>query len=231
MNGSRLSENIDSVKKRIHAAACRAGREPSTVKLLVATKTVPVDRIREAISYGLNLFGENYIQEARAKIEEIGHEVSWHFIGRLQTNKARYAVRLFDLIHSLDNEGLAVELNRRAAAISRVMPVLIETNLSGEASKAGLAPGAVSPFMEKIAVLPNLSMRGLMTMPPFFEDAEKARPYFRRLKDLREEIKSRKIPNVQLEELSMGMTADFEVAIEEGATIVRIGSALFGPRE
>lgn len=226
-----LFENIDSIRKRISEAAYRVGRDPSTVKLLAATKAVPVAKIKEAISCRLNLFGENYVQEARAKIEEIGHAVSWHFIGRLQTNKAKYAVRLFDLIHSLDNENLALELDRRAAAVPRIMPVLIEVNLSGEASKAGLTPDDLLPFIEKIAVLPGLSISGLMTMPPFFVDAEKARPYFRRLKELRDEIQARRIPGLYLEELSMGMTGDFEVAIEEEATIVRIGTALFGPRK
>ncbi|MFZ5994530.1 MAG: YggS family pyridoxal phosphate-dependent enzyme [Thermodesulfobacteriota bacterium] len=225
-----LSENIDAVQKRIYEAACRAGRDPSRVKLLAVSKTVPVTRIKEAVSCGLTLFGENYVQEARTKIEEVGLGVSWHFIGRLQTNKARYAVRLFDLIHSLDNENLAVELNRRAAAVPRIMPVLIEVNLSGEENKGGITPDALLPFLEKVAVLPNLSVRGLMVMPPFFADPEKARPYFRRLKKLGKEIQARNIPNIRLEELSMGMTGDFEVAIEEGATIVRIGTALFGPR-
>ncbi|MDD5154089.1 MAG: YggS family pyridoxal phosphate-dependent enzyme [Desulfovibrionales bacterium] len=225
-----LSENIDAVQKRIYEAASRTGRDPSTVKLLAATKAVPAAGIREAVSCGLTLFGENYIQEARTKIEEVGLGVSWHFIGRLQTNKARYAVRLFDLIHSLDNEDLAMELNRRAAAVPRIMPVLIEVNLSGEENKGGIVPDALLPFLEKVAVLPNLSVRGLMTMPPFFADPEKARPYFRRLKELGEEIQVRNIPNIRLEEVSMGMTGDFEVAIEEGATIVRIGTALFGPR-
>ncbi|MDD5450531.1 MAG: YggS family pyridoxal phosphate-dependent enzyme [Desulfovibrionales bacterium] len=225
-----LSENIAAIQKRISGAACRAGRDPSTVKLLAATKSVPAARIRGAVSYGLKLFGENYVQEARAKIEEVGLGVFWHFIGRLQTNKARYAVRLFDLIHSLDNEDLAMELNRRAAAIPRIMPVLIEVNLSGEENKGGIVPNALLPFLEKVAMLPNLSVRGLMTMPPFFADPEKARPYFRRLKELEKEIQVRNIPNIRLEELSMGMTGDFEVAIEEGATIVRIGTALFGPR-
>ncbi|MEW6326164.1 MAG: YggS family pyridoxal phosphate-dependent enzyme [Thermodesulfobacteriota bacterium] len=226
-----LSENIDAVQKRISEAACRAGRDPSRVKLLAATKAVPVARIREAISYGLKLFGENYVQEARAKIEEVGPGVSWHFIGRLQTNKARHAVRLFDLIHSLDNEDLAMELNRRAAAVPRIMPVLIEVNLSEEESKGGIIPDALLPFLEKIAMLPNLSVCGLMAIPPFFADPEKARPYFCRLKELGEEIQARNIPNIRLEELSMGMSGDFEVAIEEGATIVRIGTVLFGPRE
>lgn len=225
-----LSENIDAVQKSISEAACRAGRDPSGVKLLAATKAVPVAMIKEAVSCGLKLFGENYVQEARAKIEEVGLGVSWHFIGRLQTNKARHAVRLFDLIHSLDNEDLAMELNRRAVAVPRIMPVLIEVNLSGEENKGGITPDALLPFLEKVAALPNLSVRGLMTMPPFFADPEKARPYFRRLKELGEEIRVRNIPNIRLEELSMGMTGDFEVAVEEGATIIRIGTALFGPR-
>lgn len=231
MRESRLMQDLASLQERISAAALRAGRDPAGVRLLAATKTVPVARIKEAISCGLHLFGENYVQEARTKIEEIGREVSWHFIGRLQTNKAKHAVRLFDLIHSVDNESLALELNRRAGTVPRIMPILIEVRLSAETGKAGLTPDVLLPLIEKVAGLPNISIRGLMTMPPFFEDPEKARPYYRRLRRLRDEIHSRKIPNLDLAELSMGMSGDFEVAIEEGATIVRIGEALFGPRQ
>lgn len=231
MSKGTFSQSIEAIRRRISEAACRAGRDPSSVRLLAATKAVPVARIKEAIACGLDLFGENYVQEARVKIDEIGRGVSWHFIGRLQTNKAKYAVRLFDLIHSVDSENLALELNRRAAAIPRIMPVLIEVNLGGKSDKGGLAPEDLLPFVEKVAALPNLSVRGLMTMPPFFAEAEQSRPYFRQLRELKRRMQSRSIPNLYLEELSMGMTTDFEVAIEEGATIVRIGTALFGPRQ
>ena len=224
-----LSENIKAVKERIEEAAKCSGREPSSVKLLAATKSVPVPVLEKAISLGLDLFGENYIQEARKKIEQIGRAVSWHFIGRLQTNKAKYAVRLFDLIHSLDNEDLALELNKRASAIPKVVPVLIEVNLSGETVKGGIAPSEVRSFLERIAGLSSISIRGFMTMPPYFDDPEKARPYFRELKAIRDEMQTA-FPDMSLSELSMGMTGDFEVAIEEGATIIRVGTALFGSR-
>ncbi len=208
----------------------RAGKDPSAVKLLAATKTVAVARIKEAVSCGLHLFGENYIQEARSKVGEFGPEVGWHFIGRLQNNKAKYAVRLFDLIHSLDSEPLAMELARRAAAIPRVMPVLVEVNLGSEKAKGGISEQDLPAFLNKVAALPNLLICGLMTMPPFFDDPEAARAYFRRLRGLREELQPCMPSHVRLDELSMGMTGDFEAAIEEGATIVRIGQALFGPR-
>ncbi len=225
-----ISENVDSVRRRISEACGRSGRDVSTVRLVAVTKTVPVPRIREAVSCGLRLFGENYIQEARAKTEELGAGILWHFIGRLQTNKAKYAVDLFDLVHSLDSEHLALELNRRAGNVPRVMPVLIEVNLSGEKTKAGISPDRLPAFLRVLAGLQNISVQGLMTMPPFFDDPERARPYFRRLRELRGEVQAA-FPDVDLKELSMGMTGDFETAIEEGATIVRIGTALFGPRE
>lgn len=224
-----LSENIKAVKERIEEAAKRSGRESSSVKLLAATKSVPAPVLKEAISLGLDLFGENYIQEARKKIEEIGRAVSWHFIGRLQTNKAKYAVRLFDLIHSLDNEDLALELNRRASAIPKIIPVLVEVNLSGETVKGGIAPSEIRSFLERIAGLSSISIRGFMTMPPYFDDPEKVRPYFRKLKKIRGEMQTA-FPDMSLSELSMGMTGDFEVAIEEGATMIRVGTALFGSR-
>ncbi|MFH1147332.1 MAG: YggS family pyridoxal phosphate-dependent enzyme [Pseudomonadota bacterium] len=224
-----LSENINAIKKRIEEASRRSGREISSVKLLAATKSIPVPVLKEAISLGLGLFGENYIQEARKKIEEMGRAVSWHFIGRLQTNKAKYAVRLFDLIHSLDGEDLALELNRRAAAIPRILPVLIEVNLGAETAKGGIAPREICAFLGRLSGLSSISVRGLMTMPPCFDDPERARPHFRKLREIRDDIRA-EFPGMNLSELSMGMTGDFEAAIEEGATIIRVGTALFGPR-
>lgn len=222
-----ICENISSIRKKIEETALRAGRNPSEVKLLGATKNVPVSKIKEAVSCGLDLFGENYVQEAKTKISDLGPGITLHFIGRLQVNKAKYAVRLFDLIHSLDSEELALELNRRARSVPRRLPVLIEINLGEEKSKGGIIPAELQDFISKILPLENLVVRGLMTIPPFFENPEEARPFFRRLRELKENLE---FPGLILDELSMGMSGDFEVAIEEGATIVRIGTALFGPR-
>lgn len=194
------------------------------------TKTVGDDRILQAIEAGIDIIGENYVQEAKRKIELMGKSVEWHFIGHLQSNKARYAVRLFDMIHSVNRVSLAEELNRRAAAAGLVCRVLVEVNLAGEESKSGAPPEEAPGLVRAVSQLANLSVRGLMTMAPWYEDPEKARPCFAGLRGLRDRIDAEKIPNVTLRELSMGMTDDFEVAVEEGSTIVRIGRAIFGER-
>ncbi|NPV05462.1 MAG: YggS family pyridoxal phosphate-dependent enzyme [Syntrophaceae bacterium] len=228
---SEVRENILRVRERIAAAAARAGRDPAGVRLMGVTKTVGDDRIRQAIEAGIDIIGENYVQEARRKIELMGKSVEWHFIGHLQTNKAKYAVRLFDMIHSVNRVSLAEELNRRAAAAGVACRVLIEVNLAGEESKSGAAPDEVPGLIRAIAAgMPSLSIQGLMTMAPWYDDPEKARPCFAGLRMLRDRIAAENIPNVTLRELSMGMTDDFEVAVEEGATIVRIGRAIFGER-
>jgi pyridoxal phosphate enzyme (YggS family) len=201
------------------------------VKLLAVSKTVSADRILAAIKAGATDLGENYVQEAREKIEILrGERVRWHFIGHLQSNKAKYAVKLFDLIHSVDSLKLAAELNKRAGAIEKVQKILIQINISGEATKSGIDKNGAIDLVRQIAPLENLAICGLMTMPPFFNAPETVRPYFRALKELRDLIGNEAIPNVQLAELSMGMTGDFQAAIEEGATIVRIGTAIFGER-
>ncbi len=228
--GTDIAENIRLVKQRIEAAAARAGRKPSDIQLMAVSKTVLPERIGEAINAGLTLFGENYVQEAREKIPAIGTNVSWHMIGHLQTNKAKYVVHLFDTIHSVDRLELAQELDKRAGQIKRHLNILIEINVAGEASKSGVAPDEALHLIRQIAVLPNLSIRGLMTMPPFCDNPEESRPYFKALRALRDEIAKAAIDGVSMEELSMGMTDDFEVAIEEGATIVRVGRAIFGQR-
>jgi len=219
------------VRERIAAAARRAGRNPDAVTLVAATKGVGLDRVLEAVACGVTHIGENRVQEAAAKFPHLPPGVVRHMVGPLQRTKAKMAVRLFDLIHSLDSLRLAEELNRRALEAGRVMDVLVQVNVSGEPTKYGVSPEEVEALVENMASLPGLRLRGLMTIAPIVEDPEQARPYFRRLRQLGDVIRSA-ATDLKLErlELSMGMTDDFEVAVEEGATIVRIGRAIFGPR-
>ena len=224
MGSSTINARLSAVTKRIQDACQRAGRNPAEVQLVAVTKTLPAETIQAAIQAGLNVFGENYIQEARTKIKEIDSSVSWHFIGHLQSNKAKYAVELFDLIHSVDSLKLARELDKRAGMIGRRIPILIQVNVSEEESKSGVNKASAAKLVEEVSKLPNLDVRGLMTMPPFFDQPERARPYFALLREIKESI------GPPLTELSMGMSGDFEVAIEEGATIIRVGTAIFGPR-
>ncbi len=211
-------------------AARRAGRDPGKIKLVAVSKTVELARIREAIKAGVTILGENYVQEAREKIEEIGHGVQWHMIGHLQKNKAKHAVTLFDYIHSIDGIALAQEIDRRAAQKAKMVRALVEVNLSGEASKFGIGSERVVDLIHHLASLKHISIEGLMTMPPYFDEPEKARPYFIRLRELRDRVQKEGIEGVRMDELSMGMSGDFEVAIEEGATMVRVGTAIFGER-
>jgi pyridoxal phosphate enzyme (YggS family) len=207
-----------------------SGRLPSSVRLMAVTKTVDDDRILEAIEAGVDIIGENYLQEARRKRESFGKSLEWHMIGHLQTNKARFAVNLFDMVHSVDRVELAKELDRRAGSAGLTMKVLIEVNAAGETTKSGISASEAVSLVRFVAQLPNLSIQGLMTMPPFFDNQEEARPYFRRLRELKDEIDAEKIPRVEMKELSMGMSGDYAAAIEEGATIVRLGTAIFGER-
>jgi pyridoxal phosphate enzyme (YggS family) len=225
-----VAENIRDIRETMAAAAHRSGRSPSAIRLMAVTKTVDDARIGEAICAGVEIIGENYVQEARRKIDALGKSCEWHLIGRLQTNKAKEALRLFDMIHSVDRMELAAELDRRARAAGRVMPVLIEVNVGGEETKSGVPFEAAPDLVRRAAALGNLAIRGLMTMPPWFDDAEEARPYFRTLRELRDRIAAEAIPHVEMRELSMGMTGDYAVAIEEGSTIVRIGRGIFGER-
>lgn len=229
---NNIKNNLEVVKKRIEDAALRTNRDPKTIRLIAVSKTVPANCVQDAIAAGLSVFGENYIQEARSKIESIGrNNISWHFIGHLQTNKAKYAVRLFDMIHSVDSLNLARELDKRAKKENKVLPILIQVNIAEEATKYGAGTDEVISLLRKIAPFENLSVRGLMTMPPYFNEPEKVRPYFRELKNLQVRIQGEGIPDIRMAELSMGMTGDFETAIEEGATMVRIGTAIFGERQ
>lgn len=208
------------------------GRDPETIRLVAVSKTMAINTVEQAIRAGATILGENFIQESRKKIDALSScPVSWHFIGHLQTNKAKYAVKLFDLIHSVDSLKLAIELDKRAININKIQQVLLQINISKESSKSGVSVSNAITLLKDISRLENLSVRGLMTMPPFFNDAGKVRPYYIALRDLRDQIREETIPNISMEELSMGMTGDFEVAIEEGATLVRIGTAIFGKRQ
>jgi hypothetical protein len=227
---SSIKDNLSRVLERMDQAAKKAGRNPGEVTLVAVSKTVETARIREAIEAGVTILGENYVQEAREKIDEIGHGVQWHMVGHLQRNKAKYAVTLFDYMHSIDGIGLAHEIDRRAAQKEEKVRGLVEVNLSGETSKFGIGPDAVMDLIRHVAPLEHISIEGLMTMPPYFNEPEKARPYFVRLRELRDRIQGEGIEGVRLDELSMGMSGDFEVAIEEGATMIRVGTAIFGER-
>jgi pyridoxal phosphate enzyme (YggS family) len=231
MQMGSIAENLLRIQQRMAEAAMRSGRRPDSVKLVGVTKTVDVYRIKEAVSAGLQILGENYVQEAQDKIKEVGGEVSWHFVGRLQTNKAKYAVKLFDMIQTVDSFKLAKELNRRAQPLGRKIPIIIQVNLASEVSKGGVEPSECISLIKQISELANLQIRGLMTMPPFFDQPEKARPYFAQLRELSQEIARAQLPKVEMNELSMGMSGDFETAIEEGATLVRVGTAIFGERK
>lgn len=225
-----IEANIENIRQRIAAAAARANRDPSGIRLMAVSKTVEPQRIRRALDAGISLLGENYVQEAREKIPTVGRSAEWHMIGHLQTNKAKYVVHLFDWIHSVDRLDLARELDKRAGQHNRRLNVLVEVNVSGEASKNGAPPSGVLELVRQISTLPNLTVRGLMTMPPYSDNPENSRPYFQTLRRLRDEINAAAVTNVRMDELSMGMTDDFEVAIEEGATIIRVGRAIFGER-
>ena len=223
-----IPENVKAVKERIRRAAEKVGRNDRDIIFVCVTKTVSVPQIEEAIAAGATDIGESYIQAAEIKFKAIENRVKWHLVGHLQTNKAKEAVRIFDLIHSVDSLKLAEEISKQAASLSEPKKILIEVKTSEEATKFGVLSEHTLPLVEKISVLPNVKVMGLMTMAPFTENPEASRPYFQRLKKLALLISGKMVRNVKMEYLSMGMTQDFEVAIEEGANIVRIGHAIFG---
>jgi pyridoxal phosphate enzyme (YggS family) len=228
-----LFENIESIRARISSASLRAGRRPDEVRLVAITKTVGADAVKAAIECGLREFGESRVQEAQRKIgsEEFkmrSDGIRWHLIGHLQKNKAKLAVDLFDIIQSVDSVELAEMIDKYAENKGRRQSILVQVKLSDEESKHGINKDNVIDVIKRMFHMKNLSLEGLMTIPPFFEDPEKTRPYFRRLRQVRDEIKA---AGIVLPELSMGMSNDFEIAIEEGATIVRVGTALFGERK
>jgi PLP dependent protein len=217
-----IRENVERVRERIARAAQRAGRRPDDVLLIGVSKTVDVARIRAALAAGLRALGENRVQEAKTKVTEVGRPAAWHLVGHLQTNKVRDALEIFDVIHSLDRLELARELERRATSRGLAVEALLQVNVAGEATKGGFAPDAVGEALEAIAKLPHVHVTGLMAIPPEGERPEDSRPWFRRLRELADR---HGVPR-----LSMGMSGDFEVAVEEGATMVRVGTAIFGAR-
>lgn len=222
-----VADNVRNVAERISWAAARAGRRLEEVKLIAVTKTVDIESIREAIEAGVRVFGENYVQEAKEKIAAVGHGVEWHMTGHLQKNKARDAVNLFDMVQTIDSLELAMELDKRAGAAGKIMSGLIEVNVGDEESKSGLRREELLSFLNSIKGLNHLSIKGLMTIPPYFDNPGDVRPYFGMMRDLRDKANNGGFP---ITELSMGMSHDFEVAVEEGATMVRIGTAIFGER-
>ncbi len=226
-----IRENVEKIKEKIEKAAQKAGRKPEDIILLAASKTQPPEKIVEAYEAGIRYFGENRVQEGIKKIEALSNlkDIHWHLIGGLQTNKAKYAVKYFELIHSLDREALADELDKRAGKIEKVQDVLIEVNVGEEETKYGVKPENLEKLFEYSMQKENLRILGLMCIPPYFEDPEKSRPYFAMLREMKEQLEKKF--NISLPHLSMGMSHDFEVAIEEGATIVRIGTAIFGERK
>jgi len=225
-----IGANYKKIRDRINEAAAKGGRKAQDIKLLGAAKAQSIDVIHAAVAAGVTLIGENYVQEAKEKMARISQSVEWHMIGHLQRNKAKAAVELFDVIESLDNPALARELDREGRKQGKTVRVFIEVNLGGEDSKSGIAKNQIASLLEEAAKLSHLLVEGLMTVPPFHENLEEVRPYFRKLRELREKLNELHLPNIDLKELSMGMTHDYPVAIEEGATIVRIGTALFGSR-
>jgi PLP dependent protein len=226
-----VTANYREIIDRISEAALKAGRNPQEIKLLAATKSQSTDAIRAAIAAGVALVGENYVQEAEHKRQAIAEPVEWHMIGHLQRNKVQLALNTFDLVQSLDSTALALALEKEGKKRGKTIRALIEVNLGDEQSKSGLAQDKVVELLKQVGDLAHLRVEGLMAVPPFRENPEEVRPFFIALKNLQMELQCLKIPNVMLNELSMGMTHDYPIAVEEGATIVRVGTALFGPRK
>lgn len=226
-----IAERVQLVLSKIRSAAEKAGRSPGSIRLVAATKTVTVDRIREGIDAGLLILGENRVQEAVPKIMALTQApVRWHFIGQLQRRKVRSVIGLFDLIHSVDSLALVQEIDRRAGEASRCQDILLEVNIGGESTKAGFRPDDLAQLVSTMPVCSHVRIKGLMAIPPPTADAELARRYFQKLRGLATRIAALSIPSMIMDELSMGMSNDYEVAVEEGATLVRVGTAIFGAR-
>jgi len=231
MSLNTLEQNLAAIRARITRACMRVGRDSSEIQLMGVTKTVSIERVRDGITLGIALLGENYIQEARKKMEILADlGVSWHFIGHLQTNKAKLAVDCFDCIQTVDRERLALELDRHALKLGKRIPVLIEVNVGQEETKNGVLPENLPEFFQSVCRMNGLSVRGLMSLPPYLADPEDVRPYFKKLRQLLSQLRDTSPQPEDMTVLSMGMSHDFDVAIEEGATLIRIGTALFGTR-
>jgi hypothetical protein len=223
-----IKNNLEIINKKIKKAALKTNKNPEGIKLVAVTKTATIEQIKEAVSAGVKIIGENKVQEAKEKYQILNADIEWHLVGHLQTNKVKYAIEIFDLIHSVDSIKLVKEIDKRSLQFGMITNVLVEVNVSGEETKYGIKPEEVEPFLKEISEFSRIKVRGLMTIAPIAEDKEKVRPYFRKLKELSKEIKRKNIKNVRMDYLSMGMTEDFEVAIEEGANMVRIGRGIFG---
>lgn len=223
-----VKDNLETINKKIKEAALKVKRDPQEIKLVAVTKTATLEQIKEAINEGVKIIGESKVQEAKEKYQILTTEVEWHLIGHLQTNKVKYAVEIFDLIHSVDSIKLAKEIDKRSVQFKKIIDVLIEVNISGEETKYGYNPEKVEAFLKEISEFSGIRVRGLMTIAPISKNKEEVRPYFRRLRELSERIREKNIKNIKMDYLSMGMTDDFEIAIEEGANMVRIGRGIFG---
>jgi pyridoxal phosphate enzyme (YggS family) len=223
-----IKNNLDIIKKKIKKAALKANRSSEEIKLVAVTKTATIEQIKEAISAGIKIIGENKVQEAKEKYHILTADTEWHLVGHLQTNKVKYAIEIFDCIQSVDSIKLAKEIDKRSLQFGKTTNVLVEVNVSGEETKYGIKPEEVELFLKEISEFSGIRVRGLMTIAPIEKDKEEVRPYFRKLREISKEIKTKNIKNVKMDYLSMGMTDDFEVAIEEGANMVRIGRGIFG---
>lgn len=227
---SEITQNIDEINARIARAAERSGRKKEDILLLAVTKTIDIPRIKQAVDYGLTQLGENKVQEIMDKYDTLGSDVKWHLIGHLQTNKVKYIIDKVDFIHSVDSIKLAQEINKRAEQKNKVMNILIEVNIAEEESKFGVKPEEIENLIAEISQMKNICVKGLMTVAPFVENSEENRNCFSQMRQLLVDINAKNMNNVNMDVLSMGMTGDYEVAIEEGATIVRIGTGIFGKR-
>ncbi len=227
---NNIAANIEQINQRIDAACRKVGRSPETVRLIAVSKIKPAEQIEEAFHAGQKRFGESYVQEFRDKQPLVESPVEWHFIGGLQSNKVKYLRGKVAMIHSVDRLSLAKEISNQWSKIDQVANILLQVNIGDESSKSGCAPDQLESLLRSIAPLPHLKICGLMCLPPHSDDPEQVRPYFRQLQQLSQKIKELQLPNIEMAELSMGMSGDFEVAIEEGATLVRVGTAIFGAR-
>jgi hypothetical protein len=228
----QIQSNLKKIHDDIHAAAQKSGQDASRVTLIAVSKKKPPEMIQQAIDAGQKDFGENYIQEAMEKIDLLGRKsATWHFIGHLQSNKAKFAVKYFDLIHTVDKVKLAKEINRQAQKTGKVQEILLQVNISQETTKSGAKENEIVDIAKQVCRFDNLHVSGLMCMPPFFDDPEDARIYFKRLKQISKDIEALNLPNTTMTHLSMGMSNDFPIAVEEGATLVRVGTAIFGARQ
>ena len=226
-----IPDNIDRIRQRLDAACHKAGRDPQTVHLLAVSKKKPLSDIEAAAAAGQKMFGENYVQEFAAKHEDCSADIDWHYIGALQTNKVKYLRGKVAMIHSVDRLSLAKEIDRQWGKCDRPADILIQVNIGEEASKAGVTAGELEGLIREVATFPNLRIHGLMAIPPHSDNPEESRQWFRAMRKLADAIDALHLPNVSMDELSMGMSGDFEVAIEEGATLIRIGTAIFGARD